>query len=64
MEQCDTSGFEIYCNSVIKDDRRFKNWYQILVIAVAAAAFSLPILSWAIERILIFVDARKKPPLK
>ncbi|CAI4213064.1 unnamed protein product, partial [Parascedosporium putredinis] len=46
LEQCDTSGFEIYCNSLIKNDRRFSNWYQILLVSVGAAALCLPVLSW------------------
>lgn len=64
LEQCDTSGFEIYCNSLIKNDRRFSNWYQILLVSVGAAALCLPVLSWVIERLLKILDSRKQPPSK
>lgn len=60
---CSTSGFEVYCNEIIGDDDRFKNWYQILLVGVAAAALFFPILSLVLERTLnVFLSRSKTKP--
>ncbi|SPO01406.1 uncharacterized protein DNG_04082 [Cephalotrichum gorgonifer] len=60
LTNCSTSGFDIYCNEIVGADRRFKYWYQILLVGVAAAGLFLPILAWAIERILNLLFSRPK----
>jgi uncharacterized membrane protein YhaH (DUF805 family) len=62
LANCSTSGFQIYCNAIVESDSRFKHWYQILLVSIAAAALLLPTLSVAIERLLNISNRPKKPP--
>jgi len=49
IEACDTSVFQVYCNALLPKNQRWNHWYQTLVVAIAVAAFIIPLSVWGFK---------------
>lgn len=52
VTNCKVNGFEIFCNAILPSDRRLAEWYQGFSIVFAATTFCVPILVFALYKLI------------
>lgn len=46
IQECGSTRFAIYCNSIVPAARRFRQWHQTADLVVGSVAVAVPLLLW------------------
>jgi hypothetical protein len=46
VEACKHTSFQVYCNSLLTNGERWEQWYQLVLLGIAAGGIGLPLLIW------------------